>query len=203
MCLIQGMRVWVCANVKCLCLGWNKARVQRYIEWMCGFCLRLNRWNLWHWNSFFRAATIYNIFRRLHLTPRKEKPSALFFPDESYVQVEEKVMSPTFILSEVLWQSHLRYLKCSSRLQHCAAGLNVHLLDVIGVMFDSLIHRSFLKLLLCALNGILHMALYSTWFIRAKFLDILLLNRHSALFISSPGRPPIGSHTDSSDISTI
>lgn len=135
--------------------------------------------------------TIYNIFWRLHLTSWKEKPSGLFFPDESYVQVEEKVMSWTFILSEVLWQSHLRYLKCSSGLQHCTAGLNVHLLDVIEVMFDSLIHRSFLKLLLCALIGILHMALSSTWFIgeNFKFLDILLLNHHSTLFISSPQCP--------------
>lgn len=107
-CLIQGVCVWVrvcvwvCANVKCSCVGWDKARVQRYIKWMRGFRLWLSRQNLWDWNLFL-GPRLFTTFIEGFAWPRGERSPQLC---SSLMKVvcglsRKLLTSPTFILSKM------------------------------------------------------------------------------------------------------
>lgn len=124
--------MWVCANVKCLCVGWDKAWVQRHSEWMCGFRLWLSRQNLCHWNLFL-GPQLFTTFCEGFTRPRGERSPRLC---SSLMKVvcglrRKLLTSPTFILSKPLWRR-------SSGLRRSTAALKGRLLNVIGVMFDSL-----------------------------------------------------------------
>lgn len=105
-CLIQGacvcVCVWVCANVKCLCVGWDKARVERYIKWMCGFRLWLSRQNLWDWNLFL-GPRLFTTFIEGFTRPRGEwSPQLCSSLMKVVCGLSRKLLtSPTFILSKM------------------------------------------------------------------------------------------------------
>lgn len=145
--------------------------------------------------SFFRAAAIYNIFWRLHTTSWGAKPSALFFPDESCVRVEEKVTYESNFYS--FKESLTAFFRAAA--QHRWAESAPLECDWGHVWLP----QSSFAFLLCALIVLHHTALHSYWFIgvnsqvfssfgyKWNLYCVSLMNTWSCLQLQFPAAPNV------------